>query len=76
MNVTNEFGSSVVPWRHYRLTHLDGYMFVYPMGYDHSIVWLLSIEHSVDTTSYNAGIYGLRATDYSPIQEGRLSSQT
>ena len=60
VNVTNEFGSSRVPWRHYRLTHLDGYMFVFPSGYDHSVVWLLPTEHEVDTTSYSAGVYGVR----------------
>ena len=64
VNVTNVFGGSVVPWRHYRLTHLDGYMFTMPSGHEHRIVWLLPDEHRVDTTSYSAGFYGMRESDY------------
>ena len=45
VNVTNEFGSSLVPWRHYRLTHLDGYMCTMPSGYEHSLVWTLPPQH-------------------------------
>ena len=63
MNVTNKFGSSQVPWRHYRLTHIDGYMFVFPSGYNHSIEWLLPVEHEVDTTHYSAGVYEVRPRD-------------
>ena len=55
VNVTNEFGLSVVPWRHYRLTHLDGYMFVFPSGHQLSIVWRLPVQQEVDTFSYSAG---------------------
>ena len=64
MNVTNEFGGSIVPWRHYRLTHLDGYMFVMPSGYNHTLSWLLPEEHLVDTTFYVAGMYGLGQDDF------------
>lgn len=45
VNVSNEYGASVIPWRHYRLTHLDGYMFTMPDGYDHRLVWDLPQEH-------------------------------
>lgn len=41
VNVTNEFGRSEVPWRHYRLTHLDGYMFTMPDNHNYNITWLL-----------------------------------
>jgi len=64
VNVTNEFGSSIVPWRHYRLTHVDGYMFTLPSTYDHTLVWMLPIEHNVDTMSYSAGMYSMRPEDY------------
>lgn len=67
MNITNEFGFSIVPWRHYRLTHVDGYMFVFPAGYQNSIVWRLPPDDMVDTTSYNAGVYGVRPQDWALI---------
>lgn len=67
VNVTNQFGSSVVPWRHYRLTHLDGYMFTLPSSYEHTLTWLLSSEHEVDISSYSAGLYGLRPVDYTAV---------
>ncbi len=38
-----------------------------PSGYDHKIVWVLPIDQEVDTTFYNAGMYGLRAEDYAWI---------
>ena len=56
VNVTNEFGLSVVPWRHYRRTHMDGYMCTLPATYPHTIDWDLPIEHEVDTTFYSAGM--------------------
>jgi len=43
--VTNEFGSSLVPWQHNRLTHRDGYMCTMPSGYEHSLVWTLLPQH-------------------------------
>lgn len=43
VNVSNEFGLTVVPWRHYRLTHLDGYMFTMPQDHIHTITWLLPL---------------------------------
>ena len=55
VNVTNEFGHSVVPWRHYRRTHGDGYMCTIPASYPHTMEWNLPIEHEVDITSYSAG---------------------
>ena len=64
VNVTNEFGTSIIPWRHYRLTHTDGYMFTLPSTYDHSLIWMLPIEHNVDTMSYSAGMYSMRPEDY------------
>ena len=39
VNVSNEFGMTTVPWQHYRLTHLDGYMMTVPQGYRHNVVW-------------------------------------
>ena len=57
VNVTNEFGLSVVPWRNYRRTHVRGYMCTLPTTYPHTIVWDLSIEYEVDTTSYSAGMF-------------------
>lgn len=63
VNVTNQFGLSVVPWRHYRLTHMDGYMTTLPSGYNHTIVWRLPAQQRVDTTFYNTGIYGLVPSD-------------
>ena len=57
VNVTNEFGLSVVPWRHYRRTHRNGYMCTLPATYPHTIVWDLPIEHEVDTTYYSAGMF-------------------
>lgn len=42
VNVSNEFGSTVVPWRHYRLTHRDGYMLTMPQGYAYTLTWLLA----------------------------------
>ncbi len=44
VNVSNEFGRTVVPWRHYRLTHMDGYMFTMPEGHLHAITWLLPTD--------------------------------
>ena len=67
MNVTNEFGNSIVPWRHYRLTHTDGYMFIFPSTYWLLIEWQLPDKSEVDVTSYNAGMYGLRPQDYVTI---------
>ena len=43
VNVTNRYGSSLVPWRHYRLTHLDGYMLTMPDREEHTVDWLLPI---------------------------------
>ena len=43
--VVNEFGSALVPWRHYRLTHLDGYMFTMPDNQLYNITWLLPVTH-------------------------------
>ena len=60
VNVTNEFGLSVVPWRHYRRTHRNGYMCTLPATYPHTIVWDLPIEHEVDTTFYSAGMFRWR----------------
>ena len=64
VNVTNEFGLSVVPWRHYRLTHIDGYMVTMPSGYPHRLVWNVDHEHRVDVTSYSAGVYAMRQQDH------------
>lgn len=57
VNVTNEFGTSVVPWRHYRRTHGRGYMCTLPSTYSYSVTWNLIPEHDVDTTFYSAGMY-------------------
>ena len=57
VNVTNEFGTSVVPWRHYRRTHGRGYMCTLPSNYSYSVTWNLIPEHNVDTTFYSAGMY-------------------
>ena len=62
--MTNEFGLSVVPWRHYRLTHVDGYMVTMPSGYPHKLVWDVDHEHRVDVTSYSAGVYAMRERDH------------
>lgn len=56
VNVTNEFGTSVVPWRHYRRTHGRGYMCTLPSAYPYSLTWNLTPEHNVDTTFYSAGM--------------------
>ena len=45
MNVVNEFGSTLVPWQHYRLTHVDGYMFTMPDNQIFNITWLLPDSH-------------------------------
>lgn len=64
VNVSNEFGSSIVPWRHYRLTHMDGYMFTMPSQYTYLITWQLPNNHLIDVMSYSAGLYSLRPSDY------------
>lgn len=55
VNVSNEFGVSHVPWRHYRRTHGDGYMCVLPATYPVNIAWNVPVEHEVDVTFYSAG---------------------
>lgn len=62
--VSNVYGSSMVPWRHYRLTHMDGYMCTLPSTYHHNLTWLLPAAHSVDVTSYSTGMYAIRPEDY------------
>lgn len=64
VNVTNTFGTSIIPWRHYRLTHMDGYMCTLPSTYQHKLTWLLSSSNVVDTTSYFAGLYSIRPEDF------------
>ena len=67
VNVTNKFGNSIVPWRHYRLTHTDGYMFIFPSTYPLLIEWQLPDKYETDVTYYDAGMYGLRPQDYATI---------
>ncbi len=67
VNVSNEFGSSIVPWRHYRLTHMDGYMLTMPSKYTYSLEWLLPSEHLVDVTSYSAGMYSMIPDEYAIV---------
>ena len=46
---------------------MDGYMFTLPSTYNHTLVWLLPIQHEIDIRSYTAGMYGLRPQDYVTI---------
>ena len=43
--VVNEFGRALVPWRHYHLTHFNGYMFTIPDNQVYNITWLLPDAH-------------------------------
>lgn len=43
--VDNEYGRALVPWRHYRLTHMDGYMFTMPDSQTYNITWLNPDAH-------------------------------
>ena len=43
--MTNEFGLSVVPWQHYQLTHVDGYMVTMPSHYPYKFLWDVDHEH-------------------------------
>lgn len=65
--ISNEFGNSVIAWRHYRLTHMDGYMATLPAGYEYHLVWDLPIKDEVDVTFYSAGVYNVRMQDYALI---------
>ena len=64
INGLTDFGMSVLPWQHYRLTCMEGYMVTVPSGYSHKLVWDVDHEHKVDVTSYSAGVYAMRQQDH------------
>ena len=61
--IANRHGSTLIPWRHYRLTHMDGYMTTLVAGYEYNFTWQLPANVAVDVTAFSAGIYNMRVND-------------
>ena len=59
----NEHGSSLIPWQHYRLTHMDGYMVTLPSQNRHNLTYDLPSHLDTDATSFNAGMYNVQPRD-------------
>ena len=55
--VSTENGSSVIPWRHKRLTHGDGYMLTLSSQQVYNVTYDVPPSISVDNTAYEAGLY-------------------
>ena len=68
-NITNQFGSTQVPWRKKRLTHSRGYMLTLPSNYSYTVSYAISDDIKTDITSYQASIYYLMPGDYITISE-------
>ena len=63
-NFTNEFGSTLIPWRRKRLTHSNGYMILLPANYSYSVNYGLDKEEGTDITFYRGSIYNMVSGDY------------
>ena len=57
--MSNEHGSTLIPWRHYRLTHMDGYMLTLPSHRVHNLTYILPPSLDVDNTQFSAGLYNV-----------------
>ena len=68
-NITNQYGSTLVPWRKKRLTHSRGYMVMLPANNSYTLSYIISDEIKTDITSYQASIYHLMPGDYITIDE-------
>jgi plastocyanin len=66
--VANEHGSTLIPWRHYRLTHMDGYMLTLPSHRIHNLTYILPPSLDVDNTQFSAGLYNVPKNESVIIQ--------
>lgn len=63
MFVSNKHGSTLIPWRHYRLTHMDGYMLTLPSRLVHNLTYNLPLSQDVDNTAFSAGLYNVPSNE-------------
>uniref|UniRef100_A0ABM0MU86 Fibrocystin-L-like n=1 Tax=Saccoglossus kowalevskii TaxID=10224 RepID=A0ABM0MU86_SACKO len=65
INFINDYGSSIVPYKKARLTHLNGWMITLVDGENYNMVWE-DVEH-ITNISYVGTLYNMEPTDYVTI---------
>ena len=68
-NITNWFGSTIVPWRKKRLTHSNGYMVLLPTNHSYTLSYDIGDDTKTDVTSYDASISHMYAGDFVTISQ-------
>eukprot|EP00735_Rhodelphis_limneticus_P009645 TRINITY_DN2840_c1_g2::TRINITY_DN2840_c1_g2_i1::g.6132::m.6132 TRINITY_DN2840_c1_g2::TRINITY_DN2840_c1_g2_i1::g.6132 ORF type:complete len:2077 (-),score=567.85,sp/Q86WI1/PKHL1_HUMAN/31.35/0.0,sp/Q86WI1/PKHL1_HUMAN/29.80/3e-30,G8/PF10162.4/8.7e-26,Beta_helix/PF13229.1/3.9,Beta_helix/PF13229.1/2.6,Beta_helix/PF13229.1/0.35,DUF1049/PF06305.6/0.19 TRINITY_DN2840_c1_g2_i1:1087-7215(-) len=62
--ISNVHGTTLIPWRHYRLTHMDGYMTTLPTLHEYEWHFVTEDYNRLDPISWSGVLYQMLPDDW------------